>query len=42
MLKTVSVLCFALMVVGLAGLLIGETLLAHGPLGIPRRLRRSS
>ena len=34
MLKTVSVLCFALMVAGLAGLLIGQTLFARGPLGI--------
>ena len=34
MLKTVSVLCFALMVAGLAGLLIGQTLFAQGPLGI--------
>jgi protein-S-isoprenylcysteine O-methyltransferase Ste14 len=34
MLKTVSVLCFALMVAGLAGLLIGQSLFAQGPLGI--------
>ena len=34
MLKTVSVSCFALMVAGLAGLLIGQSLFAQGPLGI--------
>ena len=34
MLKTVSVLCFLLMGAGLVGLLIGNTLLAQGPLGI--------
>jgi protein-S-isoprenylcysteine O-methyltransferase Ste14 len=33
MLKTVSVLCFAMMVAGLVGLLVG-TLLARGPIGI--------